>query len=523
MRGSLTIWRALERARDLNLAARGEPPARPGPDGISRRRLLGALGAAAGALALPRLPTFAAAPARRVIVVGGGLAGLTALDRLTAAGMDATLYEARGAIGGRMRSVPNAFVPGLAVDEGAQLVNTDHLELIQLIGRLGLRLVDRQAYGAAEERHIGRDGRPVDEAALAEALRGIAARIGEDADRLDSAPDETAADIDRLSVAAYLDLHGLPPGDARDALEAGIRTEYGLEPEEASALQLLFNLPTVDCTRLTRLSDSDERYLVEGGTGRICEALAAPLAGRIRLGKRLAAIDLAAARPRLRFADGEEAEADRIILALPAPLLRTVRIDGPLCAAWRAFIAEADLGRNEKLMVGYEDQSWREEIGFGGGVWSGALFSAFWDARSGPPGTPTTPGALTYFLGGAQVDAAAAMENGALARACDARARAALRHLPAPAHGIRRTRWREDPLTRGAYAAFRPGQLTRFGHLLTRENEEEGTVHPSTSGALIFAGEWLSDAWQGYMNGALQTGRIAAETALAPAHAAAAA
>ena len=33
----------------------------------------------------------------------------------------------------------------------------------------------------------------------------------------------------------------------------------------------------------------------------------------------------------------------------------------------------------------------------------------------------------------------------------------------------------------------------------------------------MFAGEWLSDAWPGYMNGAVQTGRIAAEAALAPA------
>jgi monoamine oxidase len=77
-----------------------------------------------------------------------------------------------------------------------------------------------------------------------------------------------------------------------------------------------------------------------------------------------------------------------------------------------------------------------------------------------------------------------------------------------------------DPLTRGAYANFRPGQFTRFGGLLTIE--EEGAVRASQAGPLLFAGEWLSHAWQGYMNGAVQTGRIAAEAALAPAHALAA-
>ena len=44
----------------------------------------------------------------------------------------------------------------------------------------------------------------------------------------------------------------------------------------------------------------------------------------------------------------------------------------------------------------------------------------------------------------------------------------------------------------------------------------------SAAGPLLFAGEWLSDAWPGYMNGAVQTGRIAAEAALAPAAALAA-
>ena len=42
------------------------------------------------------------------------------------------------------------------------------------------------------------------------------------------------------------------------------------------------------------------------------------------------------------------------------------------------------------------------------------------------------------------------------------------------------------------------------------------------AGPLLFAGEWLSDAFPGYMNGAVQTGRIAAEAVLAELRAAAA-
>jgi monoamine oxidase len=88
--------------------------------------------------------------------------------------------------------------------------------------------------------------------------------------------------------------------------------------------------------------------------------------------------------------------------------------------------------------------------------------------------------------------------------------------LPAPNGRLRRTRWTEEPLTKGGYVNYRPGQLGRFAALLTTE-AEDGSARASAAGPLIFAGEWLSDAWPGYMNGAAQPGRIAAQAALAPA------
>ena len=510
MRGGLTVWRALERAREMNLAEAGEAPPVAGGDGISRRRMLAGLAGAAGVAALPRWPAFAQ-PARRVIVVGGGLAGVTALDRLRASGVDATLYEARAAVGGRTRSVRGVFAPGFAFDEGAQLVNDDHEDVKGLIGRFGLRLVERRDYGPAHEVQIGRDGSALSEAALADALRGIALQIDLDHGRIEE--DEAALrEIDSTSVEAYLTRHGLAAADARDALEAGIRTEYGAEPRDASALELLWNLPKVDGRRVNRISSSDERYVVDGGTGQIAAHLAGPLRPHIRLGKHLAAVHVERDRVRLRFADGEQAEADRAILALPASLLRELRITGELPELWAALIAEAELGRNEKVIVGYGRQSWRRTLGFAGALWSAGDFSAVWDAASTRPRGDRQPGALTYFLGGAQVAGASAQETRTLAARFSAAARRVLPNLPRPNGRVRRTRWCDDPLTKGAYMNFRPGQFSRFAELLTLE--EERVVRPSRAGPLLFAGEWLSDAWPGYMNGAVQTGRIAADAVM---------
>lgn len=84
--------------------------------------------------------------------------------------------------------------------------------------------------------------------------------------------------------------------------------------------------------------------------------------------------------------------------------------------------------------------------------------------------------------------------------------------LPPPNGRVRLTRWGENPLAQGAYISFRAGQLTRFGGLLTVE--EQGSAHARLDGPLLFAGEWLRDAWPGYMNGAAQTGRITAAAAV---------
>ena len=143
----------------MNLAEAGEAPAAPGGDGMSRRRVLAGLAGLGGAALLPRWPAFAQSPPR-VAIVGGGLAGLAALDTLRRRGVEALLYEARAAAGGRTRSVRGVFAPDFAFDEGAQLVNSDHSDLLGLVSRFGLSLIDRKAFGDSHEIQIGRTAAP---------------------------------------------------------------------------------------------------------------------------------------------------------------------------------------------------------------------------------------------------------------------------------------------------------------------------------------------------------------------------
>lgn len=505
MRAGQGIWRALEQARRANLDAAGAPPPVQGRRGITRRRLLTAMTAG---VVLPILGRVQPAWARqdvRVAIVGGGLAGLTALRTLADAGLDVRLYEARGRIGGRIFTASGGPIPA---DDGGQFINGDHDDILALASHYGLRLIDR---AAMQGRTLVIDGdRLVPDAELVEDLRAIAARIASDAQALDADYETNAHALDALSVKSYLDRHAeaLPRPYVRALLEASVRTEYGQEAVDASALELIFNLPVVDGAHLELIGASDERYVLAGGSGTLIGAMAEDLMPRIATGKALVAVEKNAGGLSLRFADGDVQGADRLILTVPAPLMRTIDFGAMLPEPWRAFAAEIDVGRNEKLNAAYRGRPWESAMGATGDIWPlPGGFSEVWDASAGQGAT----GLLTWFMGGAQCAAGTGADPAALRAAFEAQAAAAVPELGAAAAGwLRRTNWSADPFARGAYSCFRPGQLTRFASLFWIEDEGRASQR-AAAGPLIFAGEHLSDAFPGYMNGAAQTGRLAAQ------------
>uniref|UniRef100_UPI0015F0EB96 FAD-dependent oxidoreductase n=1 Tax=Streptomyces phytophilus TaxID=722715 RepID=UPI0015F0EB96 len=66
-----------------------------------------------------------------VVVVGAGLAGLSAAQHLVGAGLDVTVVEADEQVGGRMTT---DHVDGFRLDRSLQLLNTSYPELRRLPG-----------------------------------------------------------------------------------------------------------------------------------------------------------------------------------------------------------------------------------------------------------------------------------------------------------------------------------------------------------------------------------------------------
>jgi monoamine oxidase len=509
MRGTGMIWRVLAKAAEPS-----KPTGRRGP-GLNRRDVL------AGLAALGLAPSFegkalaAIGKQSRIAIIGAGLAGLVALDRLVAAGMDATIYEARGRIGGRVLTSTGLPEAGLYVEDGAHLVNTNHADILQLAKRFNIGLTDRGVM-VARERFVV-DGAEVSESDLIAEFRPLAARIAADAASVDEDFDANAPRFDAMSVHQYLDDAGAATSPrARALVEATIRTEYGSEPGEVSALELFFNLPAIVEDRVALISGSDERYSLAGGSSTIPRALAEPLKPRIKTGFALTSARNSGEGVMLTFANGESVIADRVIVTVPAQILRTIDFTDTLPPAWQALTREFSCGRNEKINAGYATRPWEPLVGAGGAAWSAntkapSLVSEFWGASAGQDAVPE--GVLTWFFGGSQVSALQDLPPADMLRACEREIAPAIPGLAA--RSLRRTAWAADPYAQGAYSRFLPGQLTKYAAHFWSEDDDGKVTAPLPSGAILFAGEHLSDSHTGYMNGAAQTGRLAADQIIA--------
>ena len=81
----------------------------------------------------------------RVVVVGAGLAGLTAAVDLAAAGAEVTVLEARDRVGGRMHGIPVSA--SVVADGGAAYLGVQHTELLALMREHGLGLASTAMEG----------------------------------------------------------------------------------------------------------------------------------------------------------------------------------------------------------------------------------------------------------------------------------------------------------------------------------------------------------------------------------------
>lgn len=483
----------------------------------TRRRLLHRAGAAAvGVTVLGRLaPAARAAAAPSVAVVGAGLAGLTCAYRLKQAGYTAELYEASDRVGGRCWTLRGAFAEAQFGEHGGELIDQGHGTIRNLAQELGLRLDNLlRAEANGTELIAWFDGAPYTYAEITDDIKEAWQKIHKDVSAA-SYPTlfdnftQRGYELDHLSIVDWIE-ESIPGGMASRLgrlLDVAYTIEYGGESSEQSSLNLLYLLGYAGQGQFRVFGPSNEKYHVRGGNDQIPAGLAAALAGQITTGAELVAIRRTSTGAyALTFRRGSgtaTTTVDKVVLALPFSILRrSVDLSqagfSPL--KLRA-IREQGMGTNSKLHMQFRKRHWND-LGSNGETFADTGYQNTWEVTRAQPGAS---GILVDYTGGV---VGATFGSGTP----QTRARQFLAQLEPVLPGISQQWnglatidfWPEYEWTRGSYSYWKVGQYTAFAGI---EGRQEGNAH--------FCGEHTSVDFQGYLNGAVETGERAAAEVIA--------
>lgn len=473
--------------------------------------------AVVGAAALPlSVGTANAATAPRIVVVGGGLAGLTCAYRLQQAGHRATVYEAADRLGGRCWTLRGAFADGQMVERGGELIDQSHAEIRQLAQELGLTLDNLlQAEKNGTEPFFHFDGVPYSYTQATNDLKGIWQKLHRDLSEasyptLYNSYTPRGRVLDHMSIVDWIN-ESVPGGvqsKLGQLLDVAYNIEYGAESSEQSALNLLYLLGYRGQGQLRLFGPSNEKYHVRGGNDQIAARLAERLAGQIVTGAALVAIKTnSTGGYTLSFQQGarvRDVVADKVVLALPFTMLRSsVDISrAGFSARKRTAITQMGMGTNSKLHLQFTERHW-ETLGCNGDTFSDTGYQNTWDVSRAQAGRS---GILVNYTGG-RVGASFASNSSptACTQTFLGQAEPVLPGIKARWNGLASLdAWPNYRWTKGSYSCWKVGQYTAFAGV---EREWEGNCH--------FAGEHTSIDFQGYLNGAVESGERAADEIVA--------
>ena len=471
-------------------------------DFLRRSALFGA--AATGALTEfgAVAPPANAATAPRVVVVGAGFAGLTAAYRIyKLKGWVPAVYEAQTRVGGRARTIRTGS-GGQYTEAGPSGISSNEPAIKNLVSELGLgALVDTFLNSTTSNELYFFGGAKIPWKSLATGVTAVNNQFAADWVKIGrtiptyASSNAWAKTKDAQSLASYIDA-ATSDRNARSYLKAMFGQEYGGPAELTSSLHGILE----EGNFWGAESGYDERYAVPGGNDTLATALAAHLpVGTVRMGQQLTAIRLNTDKTyTLTFASGAtkaDVVADRIVLAIPLSILRTVDYSRAGFSAVKTLVIQNEpMGTNAKLNIQFNGRPWADQKQSGDSssdTVTGATWQAAYQAK--------TP-AWLLALNNQNYGAAAA--HGLAAAAVIAQTNTVIDKLWTGASAkeipgqFYLDNWPADPWVKGSYAYYGLSGFTTFGGA---EAGREGSVH--------FAGEHTAPyTKRGTMDGAVQSG-----------------
>lgn len=442
-----------------------------------------------------------------VVVIGAGMAGLSAASELRRAGLDVIVVDARGRVGGRVHTLHDRRTP-VPIELGPELVHEGADAVHDLVHELALALHELEGPTWGAPAHGGTSGL-VEMPDFDEKLkRGLRAAFAQLPARGDISMEEALA-------------HARLPEDVRDLTRLFVEGFHAGPIAEVGARGLARGGP----------EGRGRALRVHAGYGAIAEGLATRAAGCFRLGttvtrvtSRRGEVVIAAHGPTGHHVT---LRARAAVVALPLGVLRApegetgaVTFDPPLVELERS-LSHLAMGHVVKITLRFRDAFWtdpkrvrvsgrtraeddmRERLGKTAFFFDReGLFPTFWTSR------PIAAPVLVAWAGGPAADAAGKLDE---PRAVEAALDGLTRMLGIPrriAHDSLETwfthDWQRDPLTRGAYSYALTGGASA--------SRDSGRPRGRT---LFFAGEHTAAAPDnGTVHGAIESGRRAASEAI---------
>ena len=461
-----------------------------------------------------------------VAILGGGISGLNCGNHLLGSNLNFKIFEASKRLGGRILTHYNdALGVGIFPEFGGDFIDSNHEDMLNLAKEFNLPLLDLEE--EMKNKNLQKDiyyfhNRKISEEEIIAEFKKITEKVAADKNSLGENYDTPEAEkLDQTPLSEYIASLNCAQW-LKDLFTAAFTSEFGLNCEQQSTLNLLDMIDTDTSEGFMIFGDSDEKYRITGGNSKIIEGLEKKIGEeRIEKNYQVSAIEENEdGSYKISFNDEDPVLAKSIVCTIPFTILRKINLNlKKMSPEKRKCIDELGYGMNTKLVLAYEGKPWSNDKNKAMGYLFSKDIVNGWDSSYNKT-EGNTKGAYVCYFGGSfsenlnkvsfknpmappwhvwktelpenQVDGLVSELDKIFV---DSKKDFLNKHVF--------VNWIDFPWSKGSYSCYKVGQWTTLAGL---EMEPVGNF--------FFAGEHCSEMFQGFMNGGAETGRRVAAMVL---------